>query len=210
LSGIDIPTLRDVWATAPYLHDGSAPTLEDAVRAHSNVSIVDADLAKIVAYLKEIGVDEPSAPASAGAGTGLTGRYFNNTTLSGTPVLTRVEAVDFSWGGGSPGTGVARKNFSTRWTGRLVAPANGTYRVQTFADEGVRVWVNGTLLIDHWQAHSAGTPDTSAPFNLGAGEQASIVVEYWEGNGTSTMRLQWITPGNTSAVAIPAGNLLSN
>jgi cytochrome c553 len=208
LSGIDIPTLRDVWATAPYLHDGSAPTLEDAVRAHSNVSIVDADLAKLVAYLKEIGVDEPSAPAPAGAGTGLTGRYFNNTTLSGTPVLTRVEAVDFSWGGGSPGTGVARKNFSTRWTGRLVAPANGTYRVQTFADEGVRVWVNGTLLIDHWQAHSAGTPDTSAPFNLGAGDQASIVVEYWEGNGTSTMRLQWITPGNTSAVPIPAGNLL--
>ena len=70
LTGIDIPTLRDVWATAPYLHDGSAPTLEAAVRAHSNVSIGDADLAKLVAYLKEIGADEPSAPAPAGAGTG--------------------------------------------------------------------------------------------------------------------------------------------
>ncbi len=34
LIGIDTPTLRDVWATAPYLHDGSAATLEDAVRAH--------------------------------------------------------------------------------------------------------------------------------------------------------------------------------
>ena len=103
LTGIDIPTLRDVWASAPYLHDGSAPTLEAAVRAHSNVSIGDADLAKLVAYLKEIGVDEPSAPAPAGAGTGLTGMYFNNTSLSGTPVLTRVEAVDFSWGGGVAG-----------------------------------------------------------------------------------------------------------
>ena len=210
LTGIDIPTLRDVWASAPYLHDGSAPTLEAAVRAHTNVSIGDADLAKLVAYLKEIGADEPSAPAPAGAGTGLTGRYFNNTSLSGTPVLTRVEAVDFSWSGGSPGTGVAKKNFSARWTGRLVAPANGTYRVQTVADDGVRVWVNGALLIDHWQTHSAGTPDTSAPFNLSAGDQASIVVEYWEGNGSSTVRLQWITPGNTSAVAIPAGNLLPN
>ena len=26
LTGIDPPTLRDVWATAPYLHDGSAAT----------------------------------------------------------------------------------------------------------------------------------------------------------------------------------------
>jgi len=210
LTGIDIPTLRDVWATAPYLHDGSAPTLEAAIRAHNNVAIGDSDLTMLVAYLKEIGVDEAAAPAPAGSGTGLTGRYYNNTSLSGTPVLTRIEAVDFSWAGGGPGGGVAKKNFSTRWTGRLVAPANGTYRLQTVADEGVRVWVNGALLIDHWQAHSAGTPDTSAPFNLGAGEQATIVVEYWEGNGTATIRLLWVTPGSTSAVAVPAGNLLPN
>ena len=37
LTGIDPPTLRDVWATAPYLHDGSAATLADAVRAHTGV-----------------------------------------------------------------------------------------------------------------------------------------------------------------------------
>ena len=34
LTGIDTPTLRDVWATAPYLHDGSAPTIADAITAH--------------------------------------------------------------------------------------------------------------------------------------------------------------------------------
>ena len=27
-----VPTLRDAWLTAPYLHDGSAATLADAVR----------------------------------------------------------------------------------------------------------------------------------------------------------------------------------
>lgn len=32
LNGIDTPTLRGVWATAPYLHDGSAPTLEAVFR----------------------------------------------------------------------------------------------------------------------------------------------------------------------------------
>jgi len=210
LTGIDVPTLRDVWATAPYLHDGSAPTLDAAVRAHSNVFIGDADLTMLVAYLQEIGADEPAAPAPAGNGTGLTGKYFNNTTLAGTPVLTRVEAVDFNWGGGSPGGAVAKNDFSTRWTGRLVAPASGTYRLQAQADDGVRVWLNGALVIDHWASHAAGAPDTSSAFNLGAGQQATIVVEYYEGKGSSTMRLLWITPGNSTGVAIPAGNLLPN
>ena len=41
LTGIDPPTLRDVWATAPYLHDGSAVTLADAVRAHTNITLSD-------------------------------------------------------------------------------------------------------------------------------------------------------------------------
>ena len=83
LTGIDMPTLRDVWATAPYLHDGSAATLGDAVRAHNSVTVADADLANLVAYLQQIGAEESAAPVDAGTGTGLTGRYFNNITLSG-------------------------------------------------------------------------------------------------------------------------------
>ena len=63
LTGIDTPTLRDVWATAPYLHDGSAATLGDAVSTHNGVSITDPDLAKLVAYLQQIGSDETAAPA---------------------------------------------------------------------------------------------------------------------------------------------------
>jgi YVTN family beta-propeller protein len=68
LSGIDIPTLRDVWATAPYLHDGSAPTLEVAIRAHNFVTASDADIAKVAAFLREIGSDEVSGAAPAGPG----------------------------------------------------------------------------------------------------------------------------------------------
>jgi large repetitive protein len=62
LTGVDSPTLRDVWATAPYLHDGSAPTLGTAVRAHNGVAISDPDLAKLVAYLQQIGSEESTAP----------------------------------------------------------------------------------------------------------------------------------------------------
>jgi cytochrome c peroxidase len=84
LTGIDIPTLRDVWATAPYLHDGSAPTLEAAVRAHNNV--VDRRCRPDEAGRLPEGDRRrrAAAPAPAGTGTGLTGRYYNNTSLSGT------------------------------------------------------------------------------------------------------------------------------
>ena len=65
LTGIDTPTLRDVWATGPYFHDGSAATLADAVSRHNGVSITGPDLAKLVAYLQQIGSDETAAPAPA-------------------------------------------------------------------------------------------------------------------------------------------------
>jgi len=65
LNGIDAPTLRDVWATAPYLHDGSAPTLEAAIQAHRALTLTATELATVVAYTRQIGGGEASAPASS-------------------------------------------------------------------------------------------------------------------------------------------------
>jgi mono/diheme cytochrome c family protein len=64
LTGIDVPTLRDVWATAPYLHDGSAATLEAAITAHTTLSVPVADVPQLAAYLREIGSDEGPAPVA--------------------------------------------------------------------------------------------------------------------------------------------------
>ncbi len=62
LAGLDPPTLRGVWATGPYLHDGSANSLADAVRAHSGIVVSDTQLADLVAYLNQIDGSEPEAP----------------------------------------------------------------------------------------------------------------------------------------------------
>lgn len=52
---VRVPSLRNVAATAPYFHDGSAATLPDAVRrmarAQLNAEVADADLARLVAFL---------------------------------------------------------------------------------------------------------------------------------------------------------------
>jgi len=206
LAGIDVPTLRDVWATAPYLHDGSAATLEAAVRAHGGVSVADADLARLVAYLSEIGGDEPAPAVPAGSGTGLQANYFNNVTLTAPAALVRTEAVDFDWGSGAPGAGVNADNFSARWTGRVTVPATGTYRFQTESDDGVRVWVNNAAVIDNWTDHGP-TLDTSAGVNLVAGQTVDLSAEFYERGGGAVMRLRWQTPGESAFVAIPANRL---
>ena len=61
LAGFDTPTLRGVWATAPYLHDGSAPTLRDVLvsrnigGAHGNIADLSAsELDQLLAYLHQI------------------------------------------------------------------------------------------------------------------------------------------------------------
>ena len=204
LTGIDIPTLRDVWATAPYLHDGSAPTLEAAVKAHNTMSLSDADVATLVAYLREIGSDEGPAPSPVG--TGLSAGYYNNTSLSGAVVLSRLEAIDFNWGSGSPGPGVNKDNFSVRWTGTVAAAASGNYRFQTVSDDGVRVWINGTQVINNWTNHAA-TTNTSAAINLVAGQKYTIKVEYFEKGGNAVMRLRWLPPGAASYVTVPLASL---
>jgi YVTN family beta-propeller protein len=54
LPGLDTPTLRGLWATAPYLHDGSAPTLDAAISAHQGVSLTPAEMTNLVAFLRQL------------------------------------------------------------------------------------------------------------------------------------------------------------
>ncbi len=55
LDGIDTPTLLGVWNSAPYLHDGSATTLEDAIQTHTGYEDIDAEtLATLVNFLESL------------------------------------------------------------------------------------------------------------------------------------------------------------
>jgi YVTN family beta-propeller protein len=207
LTGLDTPTLRDAWQTAPYLHDGSAATIADAIGAHNNVTLSATQLAQVSAFVAQIGSEE-AAVVSSGSG-GLLGEYFNNLTFIGTPALTRVEAVNFGWGSGSPGTGIGTNNFSARWTGSVLAATTGTYRFRTVSDDGVRLWVNGVQVINNWSDHSA-TTNTSGTINLVAGQRVSIRLEYYEKGGQAVMRLRWLTPGSGTYVAIPAASLYAS
>src|SRR4051794_20883842 len=79
-----------------------------------------------------------------------TGTYFNNNDLTA-PTATQDDAqINFDWGKGSPIGAVDPSTFSVRWTGKIKPTYSQAYTFFTTADDGVRVWVNGQLLIDRW------------------------------------------------------------
>lgn len=116
-------------------------------------------------------------------------RYYNNTDLSGTPVLTRNEAyIDYNWGTGSPESGkVNTDHFSVRWTRDVDFRFSGTYRFSAWVDDGVRVYVNGTRIIDHW---SSGSGIYTATTSLTAGDH-EVEVRYYEDEGNARIRVAW-------------------
>ncbi len=204
LTGVDPPTLRDAWATAPYLHDGSAPTLAAAIRAHRGVTASEAEAAQLARYVAEIG-DGAAPPAEA---QGLLGQYWAGAVPGqGALLATRTEAVDFDWGAGAP-AGVTADRFAARWSGSVIADVGGLYRFQTVSDDGVRLWVDGQLVIDNWTPHGA-TADTSAALRLEAGRRYAIRLEYFEDEWDATIRLRWQRPGASGFAAIPAAALRS-
>jgi len=142
----------------------------------------------------------------AQAGTGLDGSYFNNVKLEGAPVLKRVDPViNFQWNNAAPGAGVPADKFSARWTGQILAPSTASYTFFTRSDDGVRLWVNGKLLIDNWTGHSA-VYDQGVPVALTAGRKYDIQLEYFESGGGATMQLFWAYAEKARAV-IPKESL---
>jgi hypothetical protein len=143
-------------------------------------------------------------PAPSGAaGTGLTGRYYNDgnsgsrfTTLA----LTRTDgSIDFNWQYGAPAPGIQSDNFSVRWTGQIEVPVTGTYRFATTSDDGVRLWVNGSRIINSWSGRTA-TVNTSGGITLTAGVRYSIRLDFYERAGAAQVQLRWTPPGQAESV----------
>ncbi|MCL5265651.1 MAG: PA14 domain-containing protein [Chloroflexi bacterium] len=85
-------------------------------------------------------------------------------------------AINFDWGNGPAAPGLPADNFSARWTSTQQFNA-GLYRFHTMADDGIRLWVDGKLVVDDWSNHSAR--ERTGDITLAAGAH-SIKVEYYD------------------------------
>ena len=134
-------------------------------------------------------VPTSSAQATVAGPVPFEGRYYNNTTLSGTPVLVRTDrTINFVWGYGSPAPQVNADRFSVRWV-RTAFFQEGTYRFTVTADDGVRLFVDGRVVIDQWQDQSATEYSVILP--LTDSVTHTIRMEYYERSGHATAILNW-------------------
>ncbi len=121
---------------------------------------------------------------------GLRGEYFTNMTMSGTPVLVRTDSVvNFDWAMGSPDKSIPPDHFSVRWTGKLIPPVTGVYKFGASTDDGLRLTLDGKLLIDSWFDRGA-TLDV-VELKLEAGRAYDLKMEYYENTGYSFAALVW-------------------
>lgn len=121
---------------------------------------------------------------------GLTGTYYRGANFQ-QEVMTRNDAsINFLWGHGAPDPSLVHRRFSVRWTGQITAQYSENYTFTTVADDGVRVWVGGKLVINDWQDQFATA--ARGTVKLQAGQTYDIRIEYFEnGDPPAAIRLFW-------------------
>ena len=130
-----------------------------------------------------------STDSSGRAIRGLRGEYFDNPRLEGTPRMTRVDQqVNFGWTLNSPGRGIPFDWYSVRWTGTITVPAGQSPRIGVEGNEGYRLWIDDSLVVNVWQKRSYTT--SFAPQALTAG-QHRVRLEFFESAGNARIKLVW-------------------
>jgi RHS repeat-associated protein len=145
---------------------------------------------------------------------GLTGAYYNNCVgpspaFPAEPTLVRRDAnIQFNWGLGSPAPGIIDvDNFCVRWTGYITTPRANRYCFQGARDDGMRVWINNTLVVDSWADQATTTPPfgstTMECTDLLADHTYTVQVDYYEHSAFAQSEL-WIAGPNVGPMPVPS------
>ncbi len=104
------------------------------------------------------------------------------TLLSGSPVKTvSVNRLDYV-SGRALEDGVARDRFAISAEGTTTLPA-GQYTLRVISDDGVRVWMDGAMILDDWAAHESKV--SRVPVGEG---RHRFKVEYYDVTGFAELR----------------------
>jgi hypothetical protein len=132
--------------------------------------------------------------------------YFANRDFQGTPVV-RCETwpIRHDWGYTSPVSGIPADSYTVRWTGRAYIAA-GTYDFVVRTDDGIKVWLDGTLILSAWWDQG---PTEHRVRRTVAGGTHDIKIEYYENSGYAAAEFRWeqaSAPSITKTMSIP-GNI---
>lgn len=156
----------------------------------------------------------PLAPANAEFGTNWTAQFYNCTDFACGVAATVLypNGINFVWGNGSPTdslgvpiAGVNPNGFAVRFSSTQ-SFVGGTYDFILTSDDGVRLYIDGNLVLDKFVARPLTTDTIGVTLTAGT---HSIIVEYFDNVDAATIQVQWVpqgtftgTPGIT-ATAVP-------
>jgi plastocyanin len=146
--------------------------------------------------------------APTASGSGLLASYGSYIPRTGVIKIraTQVDAkVDLDWKLGKPHRLVAPNNFFVRWEGSVVPEFSETYRFRVRADGGVRLWIDGEMVIEDWMAGTFAVY-RSGTIDLQAGVPVAIKLEYFDTITTSSISLRWASPSKVLEV-VPTARL---
>lgn len=129
-----------------------------------------------------------------GSGHGLAGAYFPNAAFAGEPALVRNDPlVDFVWLDATPLGGLPTEPFAVRWTGALIPPVSGVYRLAARGSSGFRLLLDGQELIPMAiNEHEAYTHVAEA--TLEAGRLYDLQLDYVNTGRDPQIQLLWAMP----------------
>jgi hypothetical protein len=135
---------------------------------------------------------------------GLRAAYYDNIDFTGRNVRRMEGAIDYDWGPGTPDARIAPDTFSARYTGHLTPRYTETYTFSALTDDGIRVWIDGRLVIDNWADHPL--TESSATIALTASHPHTLKIQYYESTGSAVLKLFWSSPSQAKEI-IPASCL---
>ena len=107
--------------------------------------------------------------------------------------------VNFNWSSAGPATTIGQTNFAARWTGSVQPQYSETYTFTVVADDGVRLWVNGQLLVNNWAAQTSAVTN-SGVITLAAQQLYNVRLDYFQKTGNAVVQLGWSSPSTAQAV----------
>ena len=133
---------------------------------------------------------------------GLRGEFYANDSFSGEPeIVTHDERIHFDWVYAAPNGLSVSDYFTVRWSGSLEI-GDKPVRFTAYADDGVRVWIDGALVIDGWDTFNT----TFTTDQLPAHSTHTIRIEYCDGNNHAHIFFDGFDDGDvTREVFLPDG-----
>ena len=119
---------------------------------------------------------------------GFNANYFNNPTLSGTPVLNRTEnQIAYHWTLYGPSELTGNGFYAARWETQLIGKQNTTLELGLVGNDGFRLYLNDTLRIDQWEKQ--GFHQRKIAIDVKEGQQYQLRIEFREPQGNGRIKL---------------------